>query len=271
MKFLLFIFILAIEWPLIASQAFCQDTNYGAEWRKYLAKDSKYWLKMELKKFAVYDLGQLISNNENSFVRATYTGIFGPEYRRIDFYIQAKKSPKKQFHYDIVGKGRLDSSIFPVNGNMELVNVYRFQPNQFTIDPFYLGVFNFQFRDVGSKAGDGSFQGVASIIFAIENKEPRIWWSESGDFRELNNTFVGTWGRLKKDKQTKCIFSFKASGLYVRLPFCEDFYDPRDDYHGEFPKEFYTVIRAKYKPNGWSDYDPDYNHKEDWFRNSDKP
>jgi len=195
------------------------------------------------------------------------TGIFGPEYRRIDFYIQANKSPKKQFHRDIVGKRRLDSSIFPVKGNMELVNVYRFQPNQLTIDPFYLGVFNCQYLDLGSKDGDGFLQGVVSIIFEIENREPRSWWSESGDFRELNNTFVGTWGILKKDKQAKCIFSFKASGLYVRLPFCEEFYDPRDDYDGDFPKEYYTVIRAKYKPNGWEDYDSGPNHIEEWYRN----
>ena len=91
MKFLLFTFILAFEWPLIVSQVFCQNINYGTEWRKYLAKDSKYWLKMELKQFALFDLSPLISNDEKSFLRATYTGIFGPEYRRIDFYIQAKK------------------------------------------------------------------------------------------------------------------------------------------------------------------------------------
>jgi hypothetical protein len=270
MRVFLFSFIAAIQWLLIINPVFCQNVNYGDEWRQSLTKDSKYWKPMDIKHFESYDLSPLISNTVENVRRATYTGIFGPEYKRIDFYIEAKKITPKGLHYDIVGKRRLDSIIRPLEGSMELVSVYQFQPNEFTLDPFFLGIFNYHFLDVGSKDGTGSFQGVASITFYIEDNKPNMWWSAGGDFRELNNTYVGTWESPNIKKQIKCIFSFMASGLYVRLPFCEDFYDPRDDYVGEFPKEFYTVIRDKYKPNGWSEYDPNDNYYIDkWFLDSD--
>lgn len=236
----------------IAENTHAQD-DYAAAWKKELL--AQPFDVANINEIKNIDLSNIISNclleKESSF--SSYVGIFGPKYRRIDFRLHAQKSKTSDYKYIITGKSRLGNNIRELNGTMTLTNLKR---DLIENKSLYLCIFNYQLNEPGDRDGDGSFEGVASVLFYTtnNNNKPKLYWSACGEYRDWNNTFVGTWKRFNSNVTRKCIFNFRPAGLYDKLPFCDGLYIYSEDI--EEPEDL-TRIDPYYFKYGWKDYDTD--------------
>lgn len=184
----------------IAENTHAQD-DYAAAWKKELL--AQPFDVANINEIKNIDLSNIISNclleKESGF--SSYVGIFGPKYRRIDFRLHAQKSKTSDYKYIITGKSRLGNNIRELNGTMTLTNLKKLEDLTENM-PLYFCIFNYQLNEPGDRDGDGSFEGVASVLFYTtnNNNKPELYWAACGDYRDWNNTFVGTLEKI----QFKC-------------------------------------------------------------------
>ena len=97
------IFVSIIAFSFVSPVSHASDIE---NWRSVLHDVSDFESK-NISHFASHDFSRLISNRDaaEQDPMSSYEGVFGPRYRRIDFYIQAKRESEQR--YQITGKSRL--------------------------------------------------------------------------------------------------------------------------------------------------------------------
>lgn len=186
---------------------------------------------------------------------STYTGVFGPKFRRIDFYWVVSKSNSV---YLVNGKSKLGENIQNLTGELRLIKTL-FRKQSYISDTLFIGLFDCTLQGPGNKTGDGAFVGVFTLVFYLKNGDPQIFKTDSGDPPSFTNTFVGMWTQYNSDVTRNVIFSFNPAGLYERLPYCDIIYtynDINDDY---------SLIKEEYRQFGWEDFDYK-GRKSDWWK-----
>ncbi len=254
MKIFTFIFLILSSFELL-SQIPDISTRWEAvtidrNWDQYRMEE------LDNEEYFQYDFSSIISNQ----IRlkgdpwSTYIGVFGPKNRRIDFHLTASKSSKKT--YNVIGKSRLGKNIRDLKGEITLKYAVKtgWEAN--------VMIFEYKLQEPGDKEGDGKFVGLGSLAFLIRDGKPKMFWAESGDFREFNNIFVGTWDRFNSDVSRECMFAFNPSGTHMKLPF-------RDYLYKEFEEgdecKCYFEFKDELKQYGWEEYDDSDNYKTNWW------
>lgn len=237
-----------------------QTVDFSQHWMDSVIRSDPSFKKMDVATMAHLDIGDIIGNGaySESGPSSSYIGFFGPKYRRIDLRFSAQKKEGPGTEYRIEGKSRMGSNIRPLKGTMKLTEVLE-KKEVFGYITLYICLFDYEIAEPGDKEGDGTFKGVASAVFSLDKGVPQPFWSESGDYRDLANVFVGTWHRRGAKTVRKCIFSFAPTGLYNKLPYCEEVYVYEDDFD-DLP-----YIDPEFIRYGWEDYDQDGVKKTDWW------
>lgn len=229
-----------------------------------LPEISKKWLsthidgiyeRLDSNEYFQYDYSKILSNQYRfeGDRWATYIGFFGPRNRRIDFHLQAEKSTHSE--YVVKGKSRLGTNVRELSGTITLLQAYH-------VSDLKIMTFEYELDEPGDRDGDGKFIGIGCIAFIIRKGKPDIFWAASGEYRELNNTFVGTWERNNSNVSRECIFSFMPSGLQTRLPFRHHLYKDFDEL--DECRCFYRLT-DKVRQFGWADYEDDKGDKTVWW------
>lgn len=247
---------------LFKTKIFMQTIDYSQNWKEELLND-EFFNTIKVEEFLNLDLSPAISNDDTGskyYALRSYTGVFGSNYYRIDFFFKVKKDENDNTIYHAVGKSKFKSNIRPINGEMKLVAVRRQSVWPRWKNP-YLCIFEYNFKEPGTKPGDGQFEGIASILVGFEDDSVSCFLTDGPDFKEYTNVFVGIWKKYNSDSIIKCIFSYDVVDLYFKLPFCDDLYilpDPEIEHEYELNK--------KYFPYGWSDYYSDNNNRDVWWK-----
>ena len=238
-----------------------QEIDFSQKWKDSVIERNSYFDRVDLETVSYLDLSKIISNQlrMDNDPWSTYIGVFGPKFRRIDFHLIAEKDKLEKGEYLVSGKSRLGKNIRVFEGKMNL-NTVLIKPQMFNVDTMFICLFDYHFLEPGDKDGDGEFKGVFSTIFYLRNGELQLFWSESGDYRDLNNVFVGIWERFNSEVKRQCIFTFHPAGLYNKLPYCDKLYRYEDNF------DDFTYIKEEYLDFGWSDYDPSDGDKTDWWK-----
>lgn len=207
--------------------------------------------------YTSYDYSAILSNQMRfeGDPWSTYIGVFGPNHRRIDFLITAEKV--NDMTYAINGKSKLGSNIRELTGKIRIRRILHTK-----WIPLIL-LFDYELKEPGDKNGDGVFVGIGSVLFTLKEGKPKLFWSESGDFRTYNNMFVGVWNRYNSDVSRECIFTFNPSGTYTQLPFREYLYK---DFKKEDECKCYYEIKDEFRKYGWKNYDDSNSKKENWWK-----
>ena len=143
-------------------------------------------------------------------------GVFGRNYRRIEFkFIDINK--KTGLTYFVRGKSRLKKNICEFTGELKVLKAVQYLPGaKETVPIVILGKYELLEKTASTLTGkfSGSFR---SYCYFSDDK--RILLDSRWDVADgyNNNTFVGIWTDLKRDKNYKCIW-----GDY-RLPYTGDF------------------------------------------------
>lgn len=217
-----------------------------------------YFEKTEISFLQNKNLSTIISNNSRfkNDPLTYYSGVFGTDFRRIDFYLEATKQDSFSLMYQINGFDRLGTNIRPLLGFMKVTDL--FICNNYYENPVYLVALDCKLYESGEKQSDGMFSGLYTIVFSITNDTVKWIHSDSGDFSEYNGVFVGNWRKYNSNILKSTIFSFEPIGLYNELPMCKDFYQVCDDCPDEN-----VVPKDKYIKNGWENYNND--NKTKWW------
>ncbi|QLG44183.1 hypothetical protein [Costertonia aggregata] len=238
---------------------YTQTTDLAQQWKDSVLS-TEYFDIVENKEIAHLDFSEFVSTttNKNNTALSAYTGVFGPNYRRIDFRLTAIKKENILNEYIVEGKSKLGNNIRPIKGKMTL-NTVLMNKNLFGMSvPVYVCLFDYEFLEPGDKAGDGKFEGIFTAIFYNDKGKIKSFHSESGDFSEYRNVFVGQWKRYDSDTIRNCIFSFYPAGMFNSLPYCNELYSYEDGFTD------FTYIKEKYRDFGWQDYNEESNHKFSW-------
>lgn len=244
----------------ISINVLAQETDFSNNWKNILIHD-QYFTTLDLDDYLNLDLSPAISNKDFSgYSLQTYTGVFGPLYRRIDFFFEAMKDTNNQTIYHIIGKNKLNKNIRPISGTLKLLEV-RKQSAFPELNYPYMAIFEFNLKEPSTKSGDGEFTGIASILF-FNNEDGISWYlSDGGDFNDYSNVFVGVWKRYNSKTSRKCIFAYDVIDIYFKLPFCNDFYiNPDPEYEHEYK------INEKFYPYGWSDFYMENKKVVEWWK-----
>jgi hypothetical protein len=237
------------------STTIAQIPENSKSWQKEYIEDKL--TSLDINDFTKYDFSDIISN-QNRFTGdgwSTYTGVFGPKNRRIDFHLLATKTGPRE--YIVNGKSKLGNNVRELTGKVELINAYKTNWRAQVI------TFKYELNEPGNKDGDGKFVGIGAIAFEVKENKPDIFWSEAGDYREYNNIFVGEWLRFGSTVSRECIFSFYVSGTHNKLPLRSELYKP-------FPEESeckcFFELKDDIRQYGWQDYDDRDIKKEMWWK-----
>ena len=110
---------------LFSNKGFMQIIDYSEQWKNSLL-NNKYFTTVNINEFLNYDLSSAISNDDNNslyYLLRTYTGVFGSNYRRIDFFIKVIKDNNNGLIYHAEGKNKFNSNIRPIKGVLKLLEV----------------------------------------------------------------------------------------------------------------------------------------------------
>lgn len=241
----------------ISVTCFGQLPKISTDWEKQIVANFE---SKNLADYLDFDFSEIISNQLriDRDPWSTYIGVFGPKDHRIDLNLVAKKADSKT--YTISGKSKLGQNIRELSGEINLRKVVGTKWIAFIL------IFEYNLNEPGDRDGDGTFIGIGTIAFMINDNKPVLYWSESGDYREYNNMFVGVWNKHNSDISRECIFSFNPSGIHTTLPY-------RDYLYKEFAPEdeckCYYEIKDEYRQYGWEGYDDSDGYKDYWWK-SDK-
>lgn len=171
-----------------------------------------------------------------------FTGAFGENFQRTDLLLQSVKHEGNQT-YSIQFLCNRNNIIDTLKGQMNLNSAYNILKEPFDV---YLYSFNYKLFNT-----DTSFyiQGINAISFYLENETVNNFWFDDGTFREFIRTFVGSYSDYKSRKSGNFIFATEATGLYNRLPFCNELY-----YISKDCEDYYN-IKNKYLKFGWQNYE----------------
>jgi len=249
------LFIFFVIGFLVSGTIQSQEIDLSKKWIKSVETTDGF-KACDKGKFENIDLSKILSNQQRlrKDPISTYIGVFGPNYRRIDFHLRVSKSG---LDYLVSGKSKLGDNIRELEGEMRLIQVLLRKQNYIT-DSLYIGLFDCELREPGTREGDGVFSGIFTLVFYIKDNEAHFFKTSSGDEPNFTNTFVGKWTRNSSTVERKVIFSFHPAGLYERLPFCDDIYTFKDF------NDDYTLIREEFEKYGWKEFDYKGN-KTDWW------
>lgn len=228
---------------MFAAESICQDI--ANDWLDSIRNYDDFE-EVSISKFTNWDFSNLLSNQESGNW-SSYVGVFGSNYRRIDFHMNVSKSDEK---YQVVGSSKLGENIQEFKGTLTLEKAFLRVQNYIT-DSLYIGLFKCELNEPGTKNGDGTFLGIFTLVFYNKNDQVNIFKTSSGDTPSFTNTFVGNWMKYGSEKPRKVVFSFHAAGLYEKLPYCDNFYTI-EGYNDD-----YLIINSEYLKFGWDDYDYD--------------
>jgi hypothetical protein len=240
---------------LIINLTNAQGIDLSDKWIETIETNSGF-KNFNKNKFDNLDFSKILSNQlrfDNDPI-STYIGVFGVNYKRIDFHLVVTKNGQE---YSVKGKSKLGDNIRELNGTMTLKKVLL--RKDYMADSLYIGLFDCVLKEPGDRNGDGIFSGVFTVVFYIKDGELHFFKSDSGDEPTFTNTFVGKWKRNNSDIEHKVIFSFHAAGLYEKLPFCEDLYTFEDN-------DDFLIIKDEFKQFGWHDYPLKRGQKTDWWK-----
>lgn len=201
-------------------------------------------------KFRHNDYSILI-NNFGSY--AKLIGVFGNEFKRIDFYFVAQKEYENV--YKIIGKNKLLNNIRPITGTIELLFGRKYKREneeaQFRGTSTFELIFKYVFKEPNDKVGDGTFSGIVSFMDMLDDntlKPNNV--SFASDFAEFNNIYVGTWIDYKTNNEKNCIFSDRVCCV-VTLPFVREIYEASnsDSPYPRLKKKYSTIFDKQY--NEW--------------------
>ena len=233
-----------------------QEVDLSNKWINSIETSSGF-NDFDKDKFDNLDFSSILSNQlrfDNDPI-STYIGVFGPNYRRIDFHFEVTKN---ELIYSVTGKSKLGNNVRELKGEMKLKKVL-LREQEYITDSLYIGLFDCKLFEPGDRDGDGVFSGIFTLVFYKKDNEVQFFKTSSGDDPNFTNTFVGKWTRNNSTVERKVIFSFHAAGLYEGLPFCEDLYtfEENDDY---------LIIKEEFKEFGWQDYQKRRGQKTDWWK-----
>lgn len=243
---------------IIVNLTKAQEIDLSDKWIKSIETSSGF-KDYDKDKFDNLDFSKILSN-QLRFDKdpiSTYVGIFGPNYRRIDFHFEVTKNRQD---YSVIGKSKLGDNIRELKGEMVLKKVL-IRKQEYITDSLYIGFFDCVLREPGDRDGDGVFSGVFTSVFYINKGELIFFKTDSGDEPNYTNTFVGKWTKNNSNLERKVIFSFHPAGLYEKLPYCDELYT-----FGDNPD--YSEIKEKYLKYGWTDFKlQKRGQKTDWWKN----
>jgi hypothetical protein len=250
-------FIIVLLLLLISGNLFCQ-TEKKRIWLDSIYKDNSFD-KLSIEFLKDKDLSEVISNQIRleGDPMMYYSGVFGANYTRIDFYLTATKQDLFSLDYQITGFDKLGMNIRPITGLMRIKDLFVYKED-YWIHTIYLVVLDCKFYEPGDKNGDGCFDGIYTAVFDIENNKVEEIASESGDFSEYSRVFIGSWQKYNTNNVKSTIFSLSPIGLYGALPMCEEFYQICDDCPDDN-----VIPKDKYVKNGWINYSA--TKKEKWW------
>jgi hypothetical protein len=249
------IFTIFVFGILISGTIQSQEIDLSKKWIKSVETTDGFEV-YDKRKIEKIDLSKILSNQlrfEKDPI-STYIGVFGPNYRRIDFHLKVSKN---ELDYSVSGKSKLGENIRELKGEMKL-NQVLLRKQSYITDSLYIGLFDCELREPGDREGDGVFSGIFTLVFYIKDNEAQFFKTSSGDEPIFTNTFVGKWTSNNSPVERKVIFSFHPAGLYDRLPFCDDIYTIKDF------NDDYTIIKDEFEKYGWKEFD--YTGKKtDWW------
>lgn len=231
------------------------------------AEPTEYYGEKYLNRFAVFEKqDQFLKRLDNYDISKHFgqflVGVFGDNYRKIDFYLKVVKDPSKPNFYVANGKNRLDKNIRPISGYIQITRVSKpiyspYVPHEerFKNKSLHILVCRYEFKEPGDAVGDGVFWGYVSIIdyFDLDTQKPNSVNFVS-DYVDFVKMFVGNWKNYETEEIKKCIFSTDVCCVH-ELPYCRDFYYyPKDEFNeGGFPR-----IRPEYDHYDWRSIDRDW-------------
>lgn len=239
---------------IVGNELFAQVPKISRDWEQSTLNG---YSKIDKVKFLKLDYSNVLSNQLRfeGDPWSTYVGVFGPKNKRIDFHITVSKTTKADT-YHVQGKSRLGNNIRDLTGEIRLLNVLE------TTSAGNIVTFQYKIKEPGDKDGDGIFIGIGACMFYLEGNKPYIYWSESGEFREFNNMFVGIWTKYNSKISNECIFSFNVSGTYTALPYRDNFYK---EFESDDECKCSYEIKDEFKQYGWQDYEKSNRYKDSWW------
>jgi len=226
--------------------AYSDEIDYSEHWKETLLNDTCF-IDLDSATYKNYDFSYVLSNIDKPlFIRRRYIGIFGPKYRRIEFFFVANRDQSDPYNYIIQGKSKLGDNIRPINGNITLLAV-REEKCYDVGAP--LAVFSYEIKESGTKEGDGVYKGILSVMFVFDDDGIRFFTPCDGSYHEYFHKFVGVWERYNSSVKNKCIFSYDVAGFFMKLPYCEELIRSSD---GDW---YVYEIEDKFKQYGWENYE----------------
>lgn len=241
----------------LASDVYGNEIDFSRRWKETLLNDTCF-VNLDSAEYKDYDFSYVLSNIDNpGFLRRSYIGIFGPNYRRIEFFFQAERDRSDPYNYIIQGKSKLGDNIRPINGNITLLAVREEKCYEVWAP---LAIFSYEIKEPGTKEGDGVYKGVLSVMFVFDDDGIRFFTPSDGSYYQYFHKFVGTWERYNSNVRNKCIFSYEVAGFFMKLPYCEELIKSSED-------DWYVYeIKDEFKQYGWEDYDYEDYDIECWWK-----
>ena len=237
-----------------------QTDNKTKIWTDSILKNRNFE-KVNISSLKLKNLDKIVSceNRFENDPKLFYSGIFGESYKRIDFYLSATFANDSLNLLSVSGFDRLGKNIRPLSGYMRVSDVLKYRET-YGDGKVYLVILDCKLYESGTNDLDGYFTGIYTLVL-ISNETGYDWfYSESGDFREFGNVFIGNWRNYNSNILKSTLFSYRPIGLYSELPLSAEFYK-----HGE--NEDYVLPKDKYVSNGWKDFTEDLKNNNELLKN----
>src|SRR5690554_7492331 len=139
-----------------------QEVDLSNKWINSIETSSGF-NDFDKDKFDNLDFSSILSNQlrfDNDPI-STYIGVFGPNYRRIDFHFEVTKN---ELIYSVTGKSKLGNNVRELKGEMKLKKVL-LREQEYITDSLYIGLFDCKLFEPGDRDGDGVFSGIFTLVF----------------------------------------------------------------------------------------------------------
>jgi len=250
------LFLIIVVQIFLVSNLYSDEIDYSEDWKETLLNDTCF-VDVDSATYKSYDFSYVLSNIDNpGFLRRRYIGIFGPNYRRIEFFFRTDRDQSDPYNYIIKGKSKLGDNIRPINGNITLVAV-REEKCYHVGAP--LAIFSYEIKEPGTREGDGVYRGILSVMFEFYKGKIVFFTPSDGSYYEYFHKFVGVWERYNSNVRNKCIFSYEVAGFFMKLPYCEELIKSSE---GDW---YVYEIKDEFKQYGWENYDHE-DYVECWWK-----